>query len=138
MMDRPLPGGGIVTMPDALGQYVMVNGKRVYFDFDKRFGPLVLDANGEPRKQQPGERNPFWQPFKIWLDQWWSLRPYVYWCAVADNRSLHHWREQPGGYESRCGKRSYSLKWRGPEKQKCVACEALAAEQSLNSPAEKV
>lgn len=70
-----LPFGGIGTGPDTATQSVMVKGKPVYFDFDRRFGPLITDKRGEPLKRQPGERDPFWPPFNIWLAKWLTANP---------------------------------------------------------------
>lgn len=121
-------GGFIVTMPDALDQYVMVNGKRVYFEYSKWLGPTVIEfAGGEPMKRQPGQRNPFWPKFEEWLDHWWTLQPY-FWAPNADGKPAHHWQEKPTGYQSRCGRSigHGGIIWRSKEKRHCAACQALA------------
>jgi hypothetical protein len=54
--------------PEATGQFVVVDGKRVYFDFDEHGGPLVVDPRGEPVRRQPvREDDPFWGPFQAWF-----------------------------------------------------------------------
>jgi len=52
-----------------------VKGKPVYFDFDRRFGPLVTDKRGEPLTRQPGSNSPFWPPFNVWLANWLKNNP---------------------------------------------------------------
>jgi hypothetical protein len=71
----PLPFGGIGTGPDTATQRITVNGKAVYFDFDRRFGPLVTTKRGEPLAKQPGERSAFWAPFNVWLANWSARNP---------------------------------------------------------------
>jgi hypothetical protein len=62
--------------PDEVDQTVVVNGKVVHFDFDRRFGPLLTDAHGEPLKRQPvSENHPFWAPFNAWLAVWLNANP---------------------------------------------------------------
>jgi len=116
-------GNTIITMPDAV-TYVVVNGKRVHFDFHEYCGPTVLDVHGEPAKRQPGERNPFWPVFNEWLNEWWKLRPY-YWAGHTDGKPRHHWQKHPTGWKSRCGKWADSLVWRAKTKQ-CAACLSLS------------
>lgn len=61
----------ICTFCDAADQVITVRGKKVRFDFSERFGPLVLDDEGNPLKKQPiSERDPFWEPFNAWLGAW--------------------------------------------------------------------
>lgn len=76
MTCHPLPGGGIVCMPSAINQTVLVNGKTVYFDFSRHSGPLLTDKDGEPLKRQPMSPNhPFWGPFNKWLEAWLAEHP---------------------------------------------------------------
>lgn len=64
-----------LTGPTA-DHFVMVNGKRVYFSFGYRFGPLITDALGEPVKRQiTSESHPFWAPFEKWLDAYKKTNP---------------------------------------------------------------
>lgn len=70
-------GGRAVYMtgPDVIGQRIRVGRKFVFFDFDHRFGPLIVDREGEPTDDQPnGEDNPFWAPFEVWLAGYWKAR----------------------------------------------------------------
>lgn len=70
-------GGYVARMhgPEAVGQFVIVGGKRAYFDFDEQFGPLVVDPLGEPMKRQPiHEHHPFWAPFEAWLKGYWTAK----------------------------------------------------------------
>lgn len=61
----------ICTFCDAADQIITVKGKKVRFDFSERFGPLVLDDEGNPLEQQPiSESDPFWPPFNAWLGAW--------------------------------------------------------------------
>ena len=40
------------------------------FEFSDRFGPVLLDKDGEPLRRQPiSPRHPFWKPFNAWLSQ---------------------------------------------------------------------
>lgn len=67
-------GGYAVYMlgPSVIGQRVRVSGKYWFFDFDQRFGPLVVDKDGEPTDAQPiGDDHPFWKPFEVWLAGYW-------------------------------------------------------------------
>lgn len=80
-----------ITGPDAIGQGVKVGGKVVCFDFDQRFGPLVVDRYGEPIDRQPTNENAaFWPPFEKWLAGYWHakgqgrLEAYL----TANNRTL--------------------------------------------------
>lgn len=75
MADFRLPYGGIGTGPDTTTQCVMVKGAPVYFDFDRRFGPLLTSKRGEPLARQPGETSPFWPPFNAWLATWLAANP---------------------------------------------------------------
>jgi hypothetical protein len=56
--------------------YVVVKGKRVYFTFGYRFGPLVTNGFGDPLPRQPiSERHPFWTPFSAWLKRYMKTNP---------------------------------------------------------------
>lgn len=58
----------VMSVPDIVGQTVRVKGRKVYFDYDERFGPLVTDKDGQPLAKQPiAENHPFWAPFMRWL-----------------------------------------------------------------------
>lgn len=64
-----------ITGPDATGQGVKVGGKVICFDFDERFGPLVVDRYGEPLDRQPTNENAkFWPPFEAWLTGYWKAK----------------------------------------------------------------
>lgn len=64
-----------ITGPGAIGQGVRVGGKVVCFDFDERFGPLVVDRHGEPIDRQPANENAkFWPPFEQWLKGYWAAK----------------------------------------------------------------
>lgn len=64
-----------ITGPDATGQGVKVGGKVVCFDFDERFGPLVVDRYGEPIDRQPTNENAkFWPPFEVWLKGYYEAK----------------------------------------------------------------
>ena len=59
----------IVTLAD--GPFTIdVSGKEMRFELDGyRGAPWVVGRNGEPLKNQPGGRNPFWRSFGIWCEQ---------------------------------------------------------------------
>jgi hypothetical protein len=45
-------------------------GKEWSFEFSDRFGPILLNKDGEPRALQPiSPKHPFWRPFNAWLAQ---------------------------------------------------------------------
>jgi hypothetical protein len=52
-------GGPTRTITDA-------KGKRWSFEMHSVFGPIVLNANGDPAVRQPGERSPFWHAVTRW------------------------------------------------------------------------
>lgn len=54
--------------------HVIVGAKRVYFEFDERFGPTVVDVFGEIKDVQPRENSAFWPAFDVWLTAWLSTR----------------------------------------------------------------
>lgn len=43
-----------------------VNGRKYYWDFSERFGPLFTDKDGEPLDRQPGIRSNAWRAFDAW------------------------------------------------------------------------
>lgn len=58
----------VMSVPDVVGQTVLVNGRKVYFDYCRHSGPLVTDKDGRPLEKQPiAENHPFWAPFHAWL-----------------------------------------------------------------------
>jgi hypothetical protein len=70
--------GSLGTMcgPDVTDVTVTGASGRVYrFDFDERFGPLVLAKNGKPLATQPGDRHEFWPAFEAWHDARRGLPP---------------------------------------------------------------
>ncbi len=67
--------------PDARNQKVIVGGREVLFDYSDRFGPLLIDEEGNPLEKQPiSERHAFWAPFSIWLAQWQKSNPMPLGC----------------------------------------------------------
>lgn len=61
---------------DARAQTVTVQGKPVRFEFNRRFGPLLVDKDGEPLSRQPmSKTHPFWVPFQAWLKEWLVTNP---------------------------------------------------------------
>ena len=53
--------------PDVCDQQIEVDGRIWRFDFDKRFGPLWLRKDGEPRKCQFPTSKRVWDAFENWL-----------------------------------------------------------------------
>jgi hypothetical protein len=41
-------------------------GKRWKFEMHPYCGPVVLNADGDPAKRQPGEKSPFWEATTRW------------------------------------------------------------------------
>lgn len=70
-----MPGGGLGTGPDASDRVIMVRGKPVRFEFSRRFGPTLINEDGEPMKRQPGPHSAFWKPFGEWLELWLVAHP---------------------------------------------------------------
>ncbi|MDR3495344.1 MAG: hypothetical protein P4L82_12155 [Ancalomicrobiaceae bacterium] len=46
---------------------IIADGKRWRFEDSDRFGPLIIDQNGDPLLQQPKERSPFWAAHAQWV-----------------------------------------------------------------------
>lgn len=44
-------------------------GKRHKFEMHPRFGPILLTADGEVAKKQPGEKASFWRAVSWWAEQ---------------------------------------------------------------------
>lgn len=65
----PFNGGGICIDAWGAGPFVIEDGRRSWrFEFSDRFGPLLVDEDGEPLDDQPvSESDPFWGPFNAWL-----------------------------------------------------------------------
>jgi hypothetical protein len=78
-----IPGtNAIMCGPEVVDESVVVDGKKVWFDFDERFGPLVLRRKGgKPLANQPGDRHPFWTAFQAWLDKRRGLAPLCTYCG---------------------------------------------------------
>lgn len=56
--------------------HVMVRGRKVYFTFNWRFGPLLTDVEGEPLDRQPmTDEDRFWAPFQVWLSTYKQKHP---------------------------------------------------------------
>lgn len=57
----------VCSFVEATGSAV-VNGKEWRWEFHKFCGPTFLCKNGEPLKNQPGEKHPVWEAFNDWLE----------------------------------------------------------------------
>lgn len=55
--------------PEAEGSAV-VRGRTWRWDFHDYLGPCFVDAKGNPLKRQPTERNPVWDAFAVWLENY--------------------------------------------------------------------
>lgn len=64
-----LPQGTVIlcTSPDY--RIVDRTGKVWYFEFHSFCGPSVLKKNGDPLKNQPPEKSPFWDAITGWIQQ---------------------------------------------------------------------
>lgn len=52
------------------GPFVITHQDKSYrFEDSDRFGPVLLNKNGEPSERQPGERSPFWDVHSLWRKQ---------------------------------------------------------------------
>lgn len=76
---------GVMCLPDVTDAVVTGKSGKVYhFDFDERFGPLLLGKNGAPLTRQPvSERHEFWPAFEEWLDARRGLPPKCTACKGA-------------------------------------------------------
>jgi hypothetical protein len=52
--------------PEAEGSCV-IGGKTWRWDYHEYMGPCFLKANGDPLKNQPGEKHPVWDRFDEWV-----------------------------------------------------------------------
>lgn len=60
-----LDANTIITMPDCLGEQIIVNNRVWSFDFDCRLGPIWLKKDGTDRKcQNPNKA--VWAAFEKW------------------------------------------------------------------------
>lgn len=73
----PFNGGGICIDAWGAGPFEIGDGRRSWrFEFSDRFGPLLVDEDGEPLDDQPvSESDPFWAPFSAWLRQHREAQP---------------------------------------------------------------
>lgn len=52
------------------GPYVITAGGKTYhFEDSQRFGPMWLDANGEPKNEFIPPKSPFWKAWRRWVDE---------------------------------------------------------------------
>jgi hypothetical protein len=59
---------GIICYETTVRSRVKTRGGRVYhFEFDPKWGPLVVTARGEPVERQPQGGSSFWPAFDAWL-----------------------------------------------------------------------
>lgn len=62
--------GGFFVDQWGVGPYVIVaGGKTYYFEDSKRFGPMLVDAKGEPINDLIPSRSPFWKAWQRWVDE---------------------------------------------------------------------
>lgn len=66
-----LEDGGFVHLShaDVFNQVIEVNGREWRFDFDRRFGPLWLRKDGEPRVCQ-NPKSEVWDGFQEWFEKY--------------------------------------------------------------------
>lgn len=81
----PIPNGVVCYAEVQDAEVTDRNGKRWRFDFDPRFGPLVVTKRGDPVAHQPGERSPFWPAFQAWFDAREGLPPR---CSACNGSGL--------------------------------------------------
>lgn len=63
-------GNGIFIDSWGAGPYVIVaRGKRYYFEDSARFGPMAVDAKGEPTNKLIPSNSPFWKAWQRWVDE---------------------------------------------------------------------
>lgn len=63
-------GSGVMIDAWGAGPFaITVAGRAFRFEDSDRFGPLLVRRNGDPTKNQPGERSPFWRPYALWRKQ---------------------------------------------------------------------
>ncbi|NQU60150.1 MAG: hypothetical protein HQ512_03390 [Rhodospirillales bacterium] len=63
-------GGGVCMDAWGVGPFVVEVGKQSFrFEDSDRFGPSIINKNGEFKAKQPGERSPFWTAHRQWRKQ---------------------------------------------------------------------
>lgn len=60
--------GGFVDAWGAGPFTIEAGGKHFTFEDSDRFGPVVLNSDGDPASRQPGARSPFWNAHRHWVD----------------------------------------------------------------------
>lgn len=66
---KSIPIGCTISVPDAVGQKLRVNGRIWYFNFSERFGPFWAKKNGNLRKNQNPPKA-VWDAFDKWHKNW--------------------------------------------------------------------
>ena len=61
--------GGALLMMGGPNLNIEVDGKRWRFEMHSRFGPMVVNAVGDPIDNQPGPRSKFWTAVTRWAEQ---------------------------------------------------------------------
>lgn len=77
-------GKGFCVDKWGVGPFILyANGKKYRFEDSDMFGPVVIKVNGDPTKNQPGVRSPFWDRYKLWRDQNRPLLADGIYCDIA-------------------------------------------------------
>ena len=62
--------GGVCLDAWGVGPFVIEGKGTIYrFEDSDRFGPNLIKKDGDPAKNQPGERSPFWKAHRLWVRQ---------------------------------------------------------------------
>lgn len=63
-------GGGLCIDTWGTGPFVICVDDRSYrFEDSDRFGPSLINRNGDPKARSPREGHPFWRVHRIWERQ---------------------------------------------------------------------
>jgi hypothetical protein len=63
-------GPGFAIDAWGAGPFKITVGKSTYrFEDSDMFGPVLIDKDGEPKDEQPGQRSPFWRAHALWRHQ---------------------------------------------------------------------
>ena len=60
---------GCQLAADPRNYLIEVDGQRIHFEMHRWFGPAVLNAAGDPARNQPGPRHKFWTAVTRWSQQ---------------------------------------------------------------------
>ena len=70
MKTVPLTRSCFVSLPDAMDQEIVVEGKIWRFDFSEHLGPIWMNKDGTDKKCQCPTNPAVWVEFEKWRKEW--------------------------------------------------------------------